>query len=44
MKSYKGDPVLIKVDQNRKIDPDTLAICKEIAKFDSDKWSQREVS
>lgn len=35
----------IKVDQNKtKVDLNSLAICKEIAKIDSDKLSQREVS
>lgn len=45
MKGYKGDPMHIKVDQNKtKIDLNSLAICKEIAKIDADKLSQREVS
>lgn len=35
----------IKVDQNKtKVDLNSLAICKEIAKIDSDKLLQREVS
>lgn len=35
----------IKVDQNKtKVDLNSLAICKEIAKIDADKLSQREVS
>lgn len=35
----------IKVDQNKtKVDLNSLAICKEIAKFDADKLAQREVS
>lgn len=34
----------IKVDQNKtKVDLNSLAICKEIAKIDADKLSQREV-
>lgn len=34
----------IKVDQNKtKVDLSSLAICKEIAKIDADKLSQREV-
>ena len=34
----------IKVDQNKtKVDLNSLAICKEIAKIDSDKLTQREV-
>lgn len=45
MKSYKGEPMHIKVDPNKaKVDLGSLAICKEIAKFDADKLSQREVS
>lgn len=35
----------IKVDQNKtKVDLNSLAICKEIAKIDADKLTQREVS
>lgn len=34
----------IKVDQKSKVDLNSLAICKEIAKIDADKLSQREVS
>lgn len=35
----------IKVDQNKaKVDLNSLAICKEIAKIDTDKLAQREVS
>lgn len=35
----------IKVDQHKtKVDLNSLAICKEIAKIDVDKLSQREVS
>jgi len=34
----------IKVDQNKtKVDLNSLAICKEIAKIDADKLTQREV-
>lgn len=34
----------IKVDQNKtKVDLNSLAICKEIAKIDTDKLSQKEV-
>lgn len=34
----------IKVDQNKtKVDLSSLAICKEIAKIDAEKLSQREV-
>lgn len=43
MKGYKGE--VIKVDQNKtKVDLNSLAICKEIAKIDPDKLAQREVS
>lgn len=35
----------IKVDQNKtKVDLNSLAICKEIAKIDADKLTQTEVS
>lgn len=45
IKSYKGEPMHIKVDQNKiKVDLNSLAICKEIAKIDADKLVQREVS
>lgn len=34
----------IKVDQNKtKVDLNSLAICKEIAKIDNDKLTQKEV-
>lgn len=45
VKGYKGEPTLIKVDQNKtRTDLNSLAICKEIAKIDVEKLSQREVS
>lgn len=45
IRSYKGEPMHIKVDQNKtKVDLNSLAICKEIAKIDADKLAQREVS
>lgn len=45
MKGYKGELMHIKVDQNKtKVDLNSLAICKEIAKIDADKLTQREVS
>jgi len=35
----------IKVDQNKtKVDLNSLAICKEIAKIDAERLSQREVT
>lgn len=44
IKSYKGEPMHIKVDQNKtKVDLNSLAICKEIAKIDADKLTQTEV-
>lgn len=44
IKGYKGEPMHIKVDQNKtKVDLSSLAICKEIAKIDADKLAQREV-
>lgn len=45
IKAYKGEPTHIKVDQhNTKVDSNSLAICKEMAKIDADKLAQREVS
>lgn len=44
IKGYKGEQMHIKVDQNKtKVDLNSLAICKEIAKIDTDKLSQKEV-
>lgn len=44
IKGYKGEPMHIKVDQNKtKVDLNSLAICKEIAKIDADKLTRREV-
>lgn len=45
MKGYKGEQMSIRVDQQKtRVDLNSLAICKEIAKIDVEKLGQREVS